>query len=198
MPCRTGVSSVITAARCTSEYAQQQSRLNDISGLRLPPAKNRRDREWRYSGVIGMPTPFNDQAQPVNDQAQLEQIKQLLFRAPVIQNACDLDLMVFLHRHPRTLLTSEQVSALVGYNLREVAKSIDAFIEVGLLERTAQQSMHAARMFVLLLDSPQGAGIRALLELSSTRKGRQRILEALNTRGSPPDAAPELRLVKDV
>ena len=198
MPCRTGVSSVITAARCTSEYAQQQSRLNDISGLRLPPAKNRRDREWRYSGVIGMPTPFNDQAQPVNDQAQLEQIKQLLFRAPVIQNACDLDLMVFLHRHPRTLLTSEQVSALVGYNLREVAKSIDAFIEVGLLERTAQQSMHAARMFVLLLDSPQGAGIRALLELSSTRKGRQRILEALNTRGSPPEATPELRLVKYV
>ena len=145
-----------------------------------------------------MPTPFNDQAQPVNDQAQPEQIKQLLFRAPVIQNACDLDLMVFLHRHPRTLLTSEQVSALVGYNLREVAKSIDAFIEVGLLERTAQQSMHAARMFVLLLDSPQGAGIRALLELSSTRKGRQHILEALNTRGSPPEATPELRLVKYV
>ena len=138
-----------------------------------------------------MPTPFNDQAQP-------GQIKQLLLRAPVIQNACDLDLLVFLHRHPRTLLTSEQVSALVGYNLREIAKSIDAFIEAGLLERTAQQSMHAARMFVLLLDSPQDADIRALLELSSTRKGRQRILEALNTRGSPPDAAPELRLVKDV
>ena len=138
-----------------------------------------------------MPTSFNDQAQP-------EQIKRLLFRAPVIQSACDLDLMVFLHRHPRTLLTSEQVSALVGYNLRDIAKSIDAFIEVGLLERTAQGSMHAARMFVLLLDGPQGGGISALLELSSTRKGRQRILEALNTRGSPPDAAPELRLVKDV
>ena len=96
-----------------------------------------------------MPTPFNDQAQP-------EQIKQLLLRAPVIQNACDLDLLVFLHRHPRTLLTSEQVSALVGYNLREIAKSIDAFIEAGLLERTAQQSMHAARMFVLLLSKPTG------------------------------------------
>ena len=142
-------------------------------------------------GVIGMPTPFNDQAQP-------EQIKQLLLRAPVIQNACDLDLLVFLHRHPRTLLTSEQLSALVGYNLREIAKSIDAFIEAGLLERTAQQSMHAARMFVLLLDGPQGGGISALLELSSTRKGRQHILEALNTRGSPPEATPELRLVKHV
>jgi len=128
-----------------------------------------------------MPTLFNDQAQP-------EQTKQLLFRAPVIQNACDLDLLVFLHRHPRTLLTSEQLSALVGYNQREITKSIDTFIEAGLLERTAQQSMHAARMFVLLLDGPQGAGVRALLELSSTRKGRQRILEALNTRRSPSEA----------
>jgi hypothetical protein len=101
--------------------------------------------------------------------------------------------MVFLHRHPRTLLTNEQVSAFVGYNLSGIAKSIDTFIEAGLLERTAQQSMHAARMFVLLLDSPQGAGVRALLELSSTRKGRQRILEALNIRGSPPKQQPFLR-----
>jgi hypothetical protein len=155
-----------------------------------PPAKYRHDCEWRYSG-IGMPPSFNDQTQP-------EQIKRLLFSTPVIQDACDLDLLGFLHRYPRTLLTSEQLSTLVGYNLKEIAKSIDAFIEAGLLERTAQQSMHAARMFVLLLDGRQGPGVRALLELSSTRRGRQRILAALNRPESPPKATPELRLAQYV
>ena len=139
-----------------------------------------------------MPTAPNDQAQP-------ELTKRLLARAPAIKNACDLDLMAFLHRHPRALLTSEQLAAFAGYNLKEVAKALDAFIEAGLLTRTAQQSMHAARMFVLLLDGPQGGGVRALLELASTRAGRQSILAAQEAHRTGPDlpgASPELRLVE--
>ena len=134
-----------------------------------------------------------------NDQPQRELTKRLLARTPAIQTACDLDLMIFLHRHPRALLTSEQLAGFVGYNLKEVAKALDAFIEAGLLARTTQQSMHAARMFVLLLDGPQGGGVKALLELGSTRAGRQSILETLDARGTRPDqpgASPDLRLVK--
>jgi hypothetical protein len=37
-----------------------------------------------------------------------KKIKRLLARTPVIRNGCDLDPLVFLYRHPRTLLTSEQ------------------------------------------------------------------------------------------
>lgn len=141
-----------------------------------------------------MPTPFNGPHQP-------EEMKRLLARAPVIRNACDLDLLVFLRRHPRTLLTSEQLAGFVGYNIKEIAKALDAFIDAGLLERTAQQSTHAARMFLLRLDGPQGGGVRTLLELASTRQGRQGILEALNMDGARPEqpgATPELRLVKRV
>ena len=140
---------------------------------------------------ITMPTSFNG-------QKRLEETKRLLSRAPVIQNACDLDLIVFLHRHPRTLLTSEQLAGFVGYNLKEIAKAVDTFIEAGLLARTTQQSLHAARMFVLLLGGPRGEGMKAVLELGSTRAGQQGILEALNARGTPPNqpgAGPELRLV---
>jgi hypothetical protein len=139
-----------------------------------------------------MPTPFKDTPQP-------ELTMRLLARTPFIQNACDLDLIVFLHRHPRTLLTSEQLAGFVGYSLKDIAKALDAFIEAGLLERTTQHSMHAARMFVLLLDGPQGVGIRPLLELGSTREGRAGILEALQPPGSrtdQPDGRPELRLTK--
>src|SRR5215469_5271293 len=97
-----------------------------------------------------------------DDQTQPESTKRLLARVPVVQNACDLDLIVFLHRHPRALLTTEQLAGFVGYNLQEVAKALDCFIGAGLLVRTTQQSMHAARMFVLLLGGPQGEGLRAL------------------------------------
>jgi hypothetical protein len=139
-----------------------------------------------------MPTVSNDQAQP-------ELTKRLLARTPVIQNACDLDLIVFLHRHPRVLLTTEQLAGFVGYSLKEVAKALDAFIGAGLLARTTQQSMHAARMFVLLLGGSQGEGVRALLELGCTRTGRQSVLEALDAPRvglDKPDASLELRLVR--
>jgi len=128
-------------------------------------------------------------------QMRAEETRRLLARAPIIRNACDLDLMVFLHRHPRTLLTSEQLAGFVGYSLNDIAQALDAFIEAGLLARTTQRSLHAARMFVLRLDGPHGEGVRAVLELASTRAGRRSLLATLNARGAHPDPALGLRLV---
>jgi hypothetical protein len=119
----------------------------------------------------------------LNDGPQREEARRLLAGAPIVRNACDLDLLVFLHRHPHTLLTSEQLAGFVGYNLKDIAKALDAFIEAGLLWRTAQQSTHAVRMFLLQLDGPQGGAVRALLELASTRQGRRQLLAALNAEG---------------
>ncbi len=129
---------------------------------------------------------------------QPEEIRRLLARAPVIQNACEIDLLVFLHRHPRALLTSEQLTGFVGYNVKDMAKALESFIEAGLLRRMAQQSPHAARLFILLLDGPQGSGLSALLELASTREGRQSVLGVLNggSGGAESRGAPELRVFK--
>lgn len=115
-----------------------------------------------------------------------------------MRNACDLDLLVFLHRHPRTLLTSEQLAAFVGYDIKEIAKSLEAFIEADLLERT-QNPMHAARMYLLVLDGPRHDGIRDLLKLASTRNGRRNVLHALDPgRMQPGTEAPrgQRRLLK--
>ena len=132
--------------------------------------------------------------------SQPGEIRRLLEQSGVIQSPCDLDLLVFLRRHPRILLTSEQLAEFVGYPLKNIAQALDTFLEAGLLERTAQQSAHAARMFLLLLGGPQGGGMKALLELASTRQGRQDILEALDRSGSGPkhqlDASLALKLVK--
>jgi hypothetical protein len=70
-----------------------------------------------------------------NNRQQLE-VKQLLARLSLIRNGCDLDLLVFLYRHPRTLLTNEQIAAFVGRDMKQVAQSLDTFIEAGLMERT--------------------------------------------------------------
>lgn len=115
-------------------------------------------------------------------------MRQLLVRTPLIQGACELDLLVFLHRHPRTLLTNEQLAAFVGYDMKHVAKSIESFIDAGLLERT-QNPMHAARMYVLVLTGPQGGGLTELLEQASTHQGRRDILQLLlsgSGRSQPP------------
>src|SRR5579871_3410866 len=122
---------------------------------------------------------------PSNPDAN-EEVTGLVARTPIVRNACDLDLLVFLHRHPRTLLTSEQLAAFVGYDIKEIAKSLEAFIEADLLERT-QNPMHAARMYLLVLDGPQQGGIRELLKLASTRSGRRSVLQALNPGRSQPD-----------
>ena len=131
--------------------------------------------------------------QPTKSQESGE-IKRLLSRAPVIRGACDLDLLVFLHRHPRTLLTNEQLAAFVGYDMKQVARSVDAFGAAGLLERT-QNPKHAARMYVLLLNGPQGGGLKALLELAGTRNGRGQILNILDRGRSQPaiEIAPQQR-----
>ena len=124
-----------------------------------------------------------------------KQIEALLARNPAVASACELDLLVFLYRHPRTLLTNEQLAAFVGYDMKHVAQAIEAFIDAGLLERT-QNSMHAARMYLLLLEGPQRGGLKTLLDLASTQQGRRDILRILNPGGSkrPTDTEMKQRL----
>jgi hypothetical protein len=121
-------------------------------------------------------------------------IQQMLSRVPCVTGACELDLLVFFYRHPRSLLTNEQLSAMVGYDTKEIAKSIDAFVDAGLLER-AQTPIHAARMYLLVLEGPQTGGPKELLNLATTHQGRRDILEVLVAGSSGPSAKRRLHAV---
>ncbi len=118
-------------------------------------------------------------SKPFNNRQESDDAKRLLAGAPLVRDACDLDLLVFLYRHPRTLLTSEQLAAFAGYEMRRVVKALDAFADAGILERT-QSTTHAARMYHLSLQGPEGGRLKPLLQAASTREGRRTILEALN------------------
>ena len=63
------------------------------------------------------------------------EIKRLLVKHAIVRSVCELNGLVFLHRHPRILLTSEQLAEFVGYPLKHIAKTREIFIDARFLER---------------------------------------------------------------
>jgi hypothetical protein len=107
-----------------------------------------------------------------------------LLESTGIQHPCDLDLLVFFHRHPRVLLTSEQLAARVGYDLKQVARSLDFLIERGLLSRSQNQT-RVARVYLFRADGAE-AQLSGLLRLGSTPDGRRVLIRLLGERASRP------------
>ena len=117
----------------------------------------------------------------------------MLERIPYIRRACDLDLLLFFHRHPCALLTSEQLLAYLGYDREQVAKSLEGLIEGGLLRRS-QNPSHAARLYILELHGPPAELLSSLLKITGAREGRlevMRLLESGNDRA--PDSGLQAR-----
>lgn len=114
--------------------------------------------------------------------------RRLLARIGALRRPCDLDLLVFFARHPRTLLTSEQIAKWLGYELKQIAEALDLLISAGLLTRV-QNPTHAARMYVFAAEDTPGGWLPALLAMASTRQGRLKLLEALTPQG-PAESGP--------
>lgn len=122
-------------------------------------------------------------------------LRPLLDGVPGVRNACDLDLLLFFRRHPRALLTSEQLVAYVGYGRDRVATSLDGLIEGGLLTRS-QNPSHAARLYELQIAATDGQ-LASLLKIAGTREGRQNVLRQLKT-GPGPTATVGSRRIASV
>lgn len=110
----------------------------------------------------------------------IDEVRALLDRANVLREPSDFDLLVFFARHPRTLLTSESLARLLGYEPKDIARSLDSLIECGLLTRT-QTSAHAARLYVFVDDAAHD-WIPPLLRMAGTRTGRLALRQVLATR----------------
>lgn len=121
-----------------------------------------------------------------------EDAHRLLDRIGALKHACDLDLLVFFARHPRALLTSEQLAAWLGYDLQQIAESLELLLGAGILTRT-QNPTHAARLYVFSSEGPGGGWLSTLLTLASTRAGRLSMIEELSRRASEADDAPVAR-----
>lgn len=71
--------------------------------------------------------------------------RRLRSRLGVLRQPCDLDLLIFFAKHPRTLLDDEKLAAFLGYGAKEMVASLDLLLEAGFLMRTSNPK-HAARM----------------------------------------------------
>ena len=111
-----------------------------------------------------------------------EKARDLIDRAGILRRRCDLDLLVFFARHPNSLLPSETLAALLGYDLQEIAESLDVLVAGRLLQRT-QTSAHAGRLYVFAGDAENRGWLPALLDLAFTRPGRLALRFAL-----PPES----------
>lgn len=108
---------------------------------------------------------------------------EALERLKVIQHVCDLDVLMFLHRHPRALLGLDQLAAYIGCARERVEQSLENLIADGLVIRR-QKPPSAVPMFLLVRDGGQDQRLETLLAIASTRNGRLSILQALAT--APP------------
>ena len=105
-----------------------------------------------------------------------------LVEATGLRDACDLDLLLFFSRHPRVVLSSEQLAAYVGYDLQLVARALDLLLGAGLLKRTLNQGA-PGRMYVLEVDHAE-EWLEPLRRLCATPDGRNALKVLLKERQS--------------
>ena len=107
--------------------------------------------------------------------------EDVLARLPYLRHRCDLDLLVFFHRHPRVLLTSDRLVALLGYDLKQIAGSLETLIAAKVVTRTQHQTT-GARMYVFEALANDNDSLAPLLRTASARAGRLAIIGALEGR----------------
>lgn len=115
-----------------------------------------------------------------------------LIEAAGLRDGCDLDLLLFFSRHPRVVLSSEQIATYVGYDVPQVSRALDMLLGAGLLKRTLNRGT-AGRMYVLEVDHAE-EWLEPLRQLCATPDGRNALKQLLRQRrpqnGTPAGALP--------
>jgi hypothetical protein len=111
-----------------------------------------------------------------------ERVGDLLGHIGCLRHPCDLDLLLFFHRHPRAFLISERLAQYVGYDVSQVAQSLETLITAGLLRRSPN-STHRAQIYVLRR-SNLDRSLSSLLAFAVTRECRLAAIHALKQQKS--------------
>jgi hypothetical protein len=112
-----------------------------------------------------------------------KRIGELLERIGCLRHPCDLDLVLFFHRHQRAFLLVERLAQYVGYDLPQVTHSLETLITAGLLRQSPDSAL-PARLYVLAPGSTAGEWLSSLLRFAATRPGRLAVIQALKQRQS--------------
>ena len=99
----------------------------------------------------------------------------------LLSRPCDLDVLIFFFRHPSALLTLDDLASRVGYNVHDVAASIEGLFAAGWLRRSeegAKSRRSEARLYGFM-SGTWDAILGQLLWLASSPDGRRSLRRAL-------------------
>jgi hypothetical protein len=123
-------------------------------------------------------------------------LRSMLDRVRCIRCACDLDLLLFFHRHPCSLLASDRIFAHLGYAFQQAALSLDGLVDSGVLTRSRGRS-GAACLYVLETRGLGGDALSSLLRIAATPAGRQGLMRLLKSGSGEHVASPGGRMSAD-
>jgi CheY-like chemotaxis protein len=105
----------------------------------------------------------------------------LLDRIAVLRHPSDVDLLIFFTRHPRALMDNEQLATFLGYEITQIAESLDVLLKAEFLRRIPNRA-RAALVYVFAAHGPTEELLQPLVELACTREGRLAIRWVLKPR----------------
>lgn len=114
--------------------------------------------------------------------SRAETLEQLLDAAG-LKHPCDLDLLLFFDRHPDALMTSEQLASYVGYELSQIARSLDLLVQRQVLLRS-QTLTHFSRLYRFRAD--HAGEVLEILKAATTVEERYQMRRILRQRQVPP------------
>jgi hypothetical protein len=109
-----------------------------------------------------------------------------LVEAAGIRTACEFDVLVFFSRHPRVVLSDEQLATYVGHEIHEVARALQRLLSASLLKLVRNPSA-ATGMYLLAVERVE-QWLGPMRQLCATPDGRHALRTSLKARRSPSRA----------
>jgi hypothetical protein len=131
-----------------------------------------------------LPATLSERRTSINELQPTDPVAVQIIEAAGLRDACDLDLLLFFSRHPRVVLSSEQLATYVGYELPEVARALDVLLGAGVLKRTLNQRSPGRMCFEV--DHPE-EWLEPLRRMCATSDGRNALKGLLKRRQSQND-----------
>jgi hypothetical protein len=105
----------------------------------------------------------------------------------LLDSPCDLDVLIFAQRHPRALLTVEDIARAVGRDAEAVRASIETLMVSGLIAwiKTRRPDCEPGVLFYEFTPGTWDAVLPALCWVTSSPDGRRVLRQALCRRRTP-------------
>lgn len=103
-----------------------------------------------------------------------------------IETLCQWDLLIFLQRHPTSLVGADYLARLLGFTNEPVVAALDVLESLGFLLRSRLSQGARIYQFTVPPDPLRGRALKRLTDLASERTGRLLISRQLRREDQPP------------